>query len=174
VHQQTSGGSNTFTIREGDQLRIVFAGAPNLNTVQLVRRDGKIALPLLGELQAAGLSPKQLEDEILKQYGSQILTKEVTVTIDSASYDVFVTGAVVKPGKVSAIRPMTALEAIMESGGFDYSKASLKDVRVIRQENGRARNYTLNLKEVLEGKRSDAFLLKPQDIVYIREKFNWF
>jgi polysaccharide export outer membrane protein len=176
LRQQSNNGtnSNSFTIREGDQVRITFPGAANLNTVQLVRRDGKIGLPLLGELQAAGLTPKQLEEEILKQYGNQILTKEVTVTVDSATYDVFVSGAVVKPGKITAIRPMTALEAIMESGGFDYTKASLKDVRVIRQENGVSKNYTLNLKDVLQGKRTDAFYLKPQDIIYVREKFNWF
>jgi len=167
--------SNSFTIREGDVVRITFPGAANLNTAQLVRRDGKIEMPLLGELQAADLTPAQLEQEILKRYGNQLLSKEVTVTVDSATYDVFVTGAVIKPGKVSAIRPMTALEAIMESGGPDYSKANLKDVTVIRQEkNGRSRNYRLNLRDVLDGKRAETFYLKPSDIIYVREKFNWF
>jgi polysaccharide export outer membrane protein len=164
----------TFTIREGDIVRIAFPGAANLNTVQLVRRDGKIEMPLLGELQAAGLTPGQLEQEVLKRYGNQLLSKEVTVTVDSASYDVFVTGAVIKPGKVSAVRPMTALEAIMESGGPDYTKANLKEVTVVRQENGRAKNYKLNLRAVLDGKKTDAFYLKPSDIIYVREKFNWF
>jgi polysaccharide export outer membrane protein len=166
--------SGAFTMREGDTVRITFPGAPNLNTVQLVRRDGKIEMPLLGELQAAGLGPLELEQEILKRYGSQLLSKEVTVTIESATYDVFVTGAVVKPGKVVAIRPITAIEAIMESGGPDYTKANLKDVTVVRQENGRTKNYRLNIQEVLNGKRTDAFFLKPSDIIYVREKFNWF
>ncbi|MDB6056548.1 MAG: Polysaccharide biosynthesis/export protein, partial [Verrucomicrobiales bacterium] len=56
----------------------------------------------------------------------------------------------------------------------DYSRANLKDVTVVRQENGRARNYRLNLRDVLDGKRGDAFFLKPSDIIYVREKFNWF
>jgi polysaccharide biosynthesis/export protein len=165
---------NAFTIREGDMVRVTFPGAPNLNAVQLVRRDGKIELPLLGELQASGLTTKQLEDQILKQYGNQLLSKEVTVTVDSATYDVYVTGAVIRPGKVAAIRPITALEAIMESGGFDYTKANLKTVRVIRQENGKSKNYQINLRDVLEGKHTDAFYLKPSDIIYVPEKFNWF
>jgi polysaccharide export outer membrane protein len=166
--------SGAFTIREGDTVRITFPGAANLNAVQLVRRDGKIEMPLLGELQASGLTPKELEQEILKRYGSQLISKEVTVTVDSASYDVYVSGAVLKPGKVTAIRPITALEAIMEGGGPDYTKANLKDVTVIRQENGRTKNYRLNLRDVLDGKHTDAFYLKPSDIVYVREKFNWF
>lgn len=166
--------SGAFTIREGDTVRITFPGAANLNTVQLVRRDGKIEMPLLGELQAAGLTPAELEKEILNKYGNQLLSKEVTVTVDSATYDVYVTGAVIKPGKVTAIRPITAVEAIMESGGPDYTKANLKDVTVVRQENGRTKNYRLNIQEVLNGKRTEAFYLKPSDIVYIREKFNWF
>lgn len=166
--------TGAFTIREGDTVRITFPGAANLNAVQLVRRDGKIEMPLLGELQAAGLTPKELEQEILNRYGNQLLSKEVTVTVDSATYDVYVTGAVLKPGKVAAIRPITALEAIMETGGPDYTKANLKDVTIVRQENGRTKNYRLNLREVLDAKRTDAFYLKPSDIVYVREKFNWF
>jgi hypothetical protein len=75
---------------------------------------------------------------------------------------------------VTAIRPITALEAIMEGGGPDYTKANLKDVTVIRQENGQAKNYHLNLREVLDGKKTSTFYLKPSDIVYVREKFNWF
>ena len=69
---------------------------------------------------------------------------------------------------------MTALEAIMEAGGFDYTKANLKDVEVIRQEGGQTKNYSLNLKLVMEGKSSEPFHLKPADIIYVPEKFSWF
>jgi polysaccharide export outer membrane protein len=176
IQAQANGGKikADFTIREGDVLNIIFAGAPDLNSRQTVRRDGKIEMPLVGEVQAAGLTPAELEQAILKRYGNQLVSKEVTVTVQSALYDVFVTGAVIKPGKVSADRPITALEAIMEAGGPDYTKANLKDVTVVRQENGRSKNYRLNLREVLDGKRTETFYLKPSDIIYVREKFNWF
>ena len=59
----------------------------------------------------------------------------------------------------------------METGGPDYTKANLKNVTLVRQENGRTKNIRLNLQDVLDGKRTDAFFLKPSDIIYVREKF---
>jgi polysaccharide biosynthesis/export protein len=166
--------SETVTLRGGDIIRIAFPGAPNLDTQQQIRRDGKIALPLAGEVQAAGLSPAQLGDEIVRLYSSQLVTKEVTVTVVSSSFPVFVTGAVIKPGKVLADGPMTALQAIMEAGGPDYAKANLKAVVVIRHEDGQTKHYSLNLKAVLEGKQSSTFYLRPSDIIYVPERFSWF
>jgi ribosomal protein L16 Arg81 hydroxylase len=62
----------------------------------------------------------------------------------------------------------------MEAGGFDYSKANLKSVRVLRNSNGQTEHFTLNLKEVLRGNKSEQFNLKPGDILYVPEKFSMF
>jgi polysaccharide export outer membrane protein len=166
--------SNAIILREGDVLKITFPGAPNLNDSQQIRRDGKIALSMVGEVVAAGLTPADLEKQILKLYESQLVTKEVTVTVTSSSFPIFVTGAVIRPGKVLSDHPITALEAIMEAGGFDYTKADLGHVRVVRTEKDGTKNYTLNLKQALEAKQSTPFYLKPSDIVYVPERFNWF
>jgi polysaccharide export outer membrane protein len=166
--------SDAIILREGDVVKITFPGAPNLNDSQQIRRDGKIALSMVGEVVAAGLTPAELEKQILKLYESQLVTKEVTVTVTSSSFPVFVTGAVIRPGKVLSDHPITALEAIMEAGGFDYTKADLGHIRVVRTEKDGTKNYTLNLKEALEAKQSTPFYLKPSDIVYVPEKFNWF
>ena len=166
--------SETITLREGDVLKISFPGAPNLNTSQQIRRDGKIVLPVVGEVIAAGLSPAELQQQLLTLYSPELLSKEVTVAVESSSFTIFVTGAVIKPGKVLSDHPITALEAIMEAGGFDYAKANLKAVVVVRNENGRTRNYTLNLKQVLQGNDNEPFYLKPSDIVYVKERFAWF
>ena len=166
--------SDAIVLREGDVLKITFPGAPNLNDSQQIRRDGKIALSMVGEVVAAGLTPADLEKEILKLYSSQLVTKEVTVTVTSSSFPVFVTGAVIRPGKILSDHPITALEAIMEAGGFDYAKADLGHVRVVRNEKGGTKNYTLNLKQALQAKQSTPFYLKPSDIVYVRERFSWF
>jgi polysaccharide export outer membrane protein len=174
IGQQVSDPSQAISLREGDILKMSFPGAPNLNTTQQVRRDGKIALPLVGEIKAAGMAPAELEKEIIKLYSSQLVSKEVSVTVESSSFPVFVTGAVLRPGKVSSNRPITAIEAIMEAGGFDYAKANLKAVRVIRQEEGRVKNYSINLRLVLEGQQTELFYLKPSDIVYVPERFSWF
>ena len=161
-------------VREGDTLKISFPGAPNLDTTQQVRRDGRITLSMIGEVVAAGLTPRGLEQELLKLYASQLLSKEVTVTVVSSSIPVFGTGAVIRPGKVVSDNPISALEAVMEAGGFDRTKADMKAVVVIRQEGGQTRRYTLNLKSVLEGTQTEPFYLKPSDIVYVPEKFSWF
>jgi polysaccharide export outer membrane protein len=166
--------SDAIILREGDVLKITFPGAPNLNDSQQIRRDGKIALSMVGEVVAAGLTPGDLEKEILKLYSSQLVTKEVTVTVTSSSFPIFVTGAVIRPGKIMSDHPITALEAIMEAGGFDFTRADLGHVRVVRNEKAGTKNYTLNLKEALEAKQSTPFYLKPSDIVYVPEKFSWF
>lgn len=166
--------AESLTLQEGDSLKISFPGAPNLDTAQTIRRDGKITLAMVGEVTASGRTPIELEQELLKLYGPQLISKEVTVVVASSSYPIFVSGAVIRPGKISVDRPLTALEAIMEAGGFDNAKADLSAVKIVRQENGGTKNYTVNLKQVLDGKSSEAFYLKRSDIIYVPEKFSWF
>ncbi len=164
----------SYTLREGDILKISFPGSPNLNNQQQIRTDGKIQLPLIGEVDAAGLTPDALQKKLMSLYAPQLSPNEVTVEVQSSSFTVYVTGAVLRPGKISSDHPITALEAIMEAGGFDYIKANLKDVEVIRQEGSRTKNYRLNLKLVMDGKVSEPFYMKPSDIIYVPEKFSWF
>ena len=174
VKEQTTAPPAIVTLREGDVLKISFPGSPSLDTSQQIRRDGKITLPLVGEVQAAGMSTETLQQNLVKLYAPQLATKEVVVTMASSTFPVFVTGSVIRPGKIVSDHPITALDAIMEAGGFDYTKANLKAVRVIRHEGDRAVNYTLNLKLVLEGKASKQFYLQPSDIVFVPERFSWF
>ncbi|HWW00403.1 MAG TPA: polysaccharide biosynthesis/export family protein [Candidatus Acidoferrum sp.] len=165
---------DVIVLHEGDTVRISFPGAPTLNTIQQIRRDGRVTLPLIGEFKAAGLTPPDMEKELIKQYGPQLVTKEVTVSVDSSAFPIYVTGAVLRPGKILSDRPLTALQAIMEAGGFDYTKANLKKIRVIRTENGQTEHHVINLKGVLQGEQADQFKLKPADIIYVPERFSWF
>ncbi len=160
----------SIKLAEGDALSVTFPGSPNLNTGQKIRRDGKIDLPTVGEIQAAGKTPKELEKEILKLYEKDLVLKEVSVTLQSSSYPVFVTGSVMHPGKVMADKPISALEAIMEAGGFDNAKANMRRVGVLRNEEGQLKHFTLDLKCVLDGKCKQLFYLRPSDIVYVPEK----
>ncbi len=164
-----------ITLREGDTVKIDFPGSPNLDTTQQIRRDGKISLQLVGEVQASGLTPQELQDSLIKLYAPQIASKEITVSVESSTFPVFVTGAVVRPGKVLSDHPMTALEAVMEAGGFDYATANMRSVKIIRNENGVMKHYTVNLKRVLDGDKDEVpFYLKPQDIIYVSERFELF
>jgi len=171
---QTAKSTEVLTLREGDVLKISFPGTPNLDTTQQIRRDGRITLAIVGEIPVSGLTPGDLEKQLVQLYSSQLISKEVTVTVVSSSFSVFVTGAVLRPGKVQSDHRLTALEAIMEAGGFDYARANLQEVVVIRNEGGRTRNYTINLKLVLDGQQGEQFFLEPSDIIYVKEKFSWF
>ena len=165
--------SPDLLLREGDTVRISFPGSANLDTVQQIRRDGKISLPLVGEFKAAGLSVSGLQKELVKLYAPQLVTKEVNVSLESSAFFVFVTGAVARPGRMTYDRPITALEAVIDAG-VDYAKANLKQVTVIRRENGREERHQLNLKQELQGQGADAFYLKPSDIIFVKERFTWF
>ncbi|MGD0746143.1 MAG: hypothetical protein ABSA45_13400, partial [Verrucomicrobiota bacterium] len=101
-------------------------------------------------------------------------SKEVNVAVASSTFPFYVTGSVIRPGKYTSDHPITALDAVMEAGGFDYTKANLKAVRVLRHGKDRVDNYTLNLKLVLEGKDTKLFYLQPSDIIYVPERFSWF
>jgi len=172
--EKSAAPNESMVLTEGDTVQVTFPGAPNLNTVQKIRRDGRITLQVVGEFAAAGLTPDQMEKKLLELYANELVQKEVSVTVQASIFPVFVTGAVMHPGKVVSDRPLSALEAIMEAGGFDHSKANLKSVTVIRQENGQVRHYYVNLKVVLQGHQGDTFTLKPSDIVYVPERFTWF
>lgn len=167
--------AEVLVLQEGDMVRVTFPGATALNgPAQAIRRDGIISLPPLGEIKASGLTTKQLEKAILEKFGSQLQTKEVNVVLEAAGFSVYVTGAVLRPGKVTAERPLTALEAVMEAGGPDYTKANLKKVTVIRAENSHTERHVVNLRRVLDGQSAEPFKLKPADILYVPERFKWF
>ncbi len=163
-----------MTLQEGDELHIGFPGASALDVVQRVRHDGRISVPLTGEVMAEGRTPAELEAELVRLCGPQLVAKEVRVSVVAASYPVFVAGAVLRPGKLVCERRISALEAVMEAGGFDRTRADLTAVRIIRQERGQTRNLTVNLKRVLDGKDTDPVFLRRADIVYVPEKFAWF
>ncbi len=111
--------------QDGEVVRISFPGSPNLDATQQIRLDGKIVLTLVGDVQAARLTRGELEQSLIKLYGPQISTTEINVEVESSSFPGFVTGCV-RPGKVLSDKPVTALEAIMDAGGFDYARAQLK------------------------------------------------
>jgi polysaccharide export outer membrane protein len=171
---QTSNTNQVVTLREGDVLKITFPGSPSLNTVQPIREDGMLSLPLVGEVKAAGNTPTELDQKLVDLYASQLTTGQVNVEVQSSSFPIYITGAVLRPGKIVSEHPITALEAVMEAGGFNYGKANMKAVVVIRKEEGGTKKYTLNLKSVMEGETSKPFYLKPADIVFVPERFNWF
>jgi polysaccharide export outer membrane protein len=161
-------------LREGDTIRISFPGAPSLDTTQTIRRDGKITLDMVGEVIAAGLTPGQLQDVLLEKYGPQLVLKEVYVTVQGSAFSVYVTGAVMRPGRITSEKVLTPLEAVLEAG-LDQTRGNLKKVKVLREgENGTNEVFYLNLNDVMKGKSVKPFTLKPMDKIIVPEKFSWF
>lgn len=167
--------SKDIELREADVVTVTFPGADNLDKTQAIRRDGKITLPLVGEVTAAGKTPTALQKELVDMYSTQLVSsKEITVTVQSSTFPVFVTGAVMRPGQIMSDHPITVLDAIMESGGPDYQNAKLTKVRIIRNKGGETKNFTVNLEGLVNGTTIDSFYLQPSDIVFVPKKMVWF
>jgi polysaccharide export outer membrane protein len=161
-------------LQDGDVVKISFPGAPNLDTgAQPIRLDGKITLPIVGAVTAAGMTPTELQKDLLSLFSDQLVSKEVIVTVVSSTYVVYVDGPVLHPGKITLDHPITVLDAIMEAGGFDYSKANINKVVVIRHK-GKTNSFILDLQPVLSGSQKDEFFLAPGDIIHVPEKISWF
>jgi len=171
--EEASSISQAQKLREGDVIKIAFPSTPSLDAQQTIRPDGRITLAMLGELRVVDLTALDLEKELVKQYASQLVSNEVTVSVVSSSFVVFVSGAVNGPGKLQTDRPLTALEAILQGGGFT-PQAKTTAVDVIRTENGKTKKMTLNLQKTLDGEPTAQFYLQPNDIVIVPQKFQWF
>lgn len=163
-----------ITLLEGDVVKITFPDSATFNTTTKIQRDGTIKLPVVGEIHVAGMTTGELEKFLVTKYADQIVSKEINVALESSTFQVYVTGAVMHPGKVVSDRPLTALEAVLEAGGVDYSQANLKGVVISRNIKGHLEHFKVNLQDVINGKSSETFHLRPNDILFVREKFSWF
>jgi protein involved in polysaccharide export with SLBB domain len=173
---EDTNATNSIVLHEGDVLQIKFPGAPEMDSVQAIRADGKITILNAGEVKVSGLSPADARDVILTKAAPQLKVKDVSVSVQSSAFIVYVTGAVLKPGKLNSDRPLSVLQAVMEAG-IDPEKSNLKRVKVIRTDASAHYGYKVfNLKDILDGVawRGEPFTLKPYDIIVVPEKFTWF
>jgi polysaccharide export outer membrane protein len=172
-----NGGAERYgeePLREGDEIAITCENVTNLNTVVKIPLSGYIDLPFIDRVRAAGKTTMALQEELVQRYASQVRAEVITVKLVKADSSVYVSGAVLTPGKIPLSRPMTALDAIMEAGGFDPRKARMSKVMVLRIENGKQQSYELNLEKALKGDSKNPFYLRPYDIVQVPVRtFNW-
>jgi len=165
---------STNLLQEGDIVGITFQYSTNFNALQKITLDGVLNLESVGPVKAAGRTVVELQTELGRLYKPQVKDDVVTVKLISSPNSIYISGAVLKPGKVLMERPMTALEAIMEAGGFDPNRAKPSQVTVLRVEDGKQKMYRLNLKRVLQGQDKEPFYLRPFDIVHVPTKtFNF-
>jgi polysaccharide biosynthesis/export protein len=148
----TKPHDDSFVIGNDDVLSINVWKEPDVSRSIPVRSDGRISLPLAGEIQAAGRTPLALEKEIAGKLQSYISEPEVTVMVTQINSQKFnILGQVTKPGSYSLTNSVTVLDAIALAGGFrDFAKK--KSIYVLRQNpDGSQQRIPFNYKDVLKG-----------------------
>jgi len=159
--------SNDYVIGADDVLKISVWKEPDLTETLPVRPDGKISMPLLNDIPAAGLTPLQLKDSITEKLKKYIADPRVTVVVNSMnSRRIFVTGEVTHSGPMTLLPHMTVLQALAEAGFTQF--ANLKAIYLLRTENGQQVKLPFNYKEVVKGNHPEQNIaLKPGDTVVV-------
>ncbi len=157
-----------YVIGPEDVLVVIFWQDKDMSSEVSVRPDGKITLPLINDVQAAGQTPTKLRDK-LEELGAKFLREpNATVVVKQInSRKVFITGQVTKPGSYALTAPTTVLQLIALSGGLlEYAKSS--EIVVLRTENGKQVAHKFNYKEVAQQKNLNQNVeLKPGDTVLV-------
>ena len=175
--QTASGGPTTpaarlpgdYVIGVEDVLSVIFWREKDMSADVVVRPDGKISLPMLNDVPAAGLTPEQLADEVAKagtkfvrDAGATVIVKEIR------SRKIYIIGEVSRPGTIQLGSVMTVLQAIGEAGGF-IEGADKGDVIIVRNEGGKERRFKFNYNEVVDGKKPEQNIkLLPGDTIIVR------
>jgi polysaccharide biosynthesis/export protein len=159
----------SYVIGDDDLLAINVWNEPDLKQSAPVRPDGKISLPLVGDIQAAGRTPVQLQEDIAAKLRAYITHPDVTVVVQQINSQKFnILGRVAKPGSYSLSTTMTVLDAIAAAGGFqDFAKQ--KDVYILRENpSGGESRFPFNYKDVIKGKHLEQNIkLEPHDTIVV-------
>lgn len=163
-----STGDPNYAIGPEDELSVSVWKEPDLSHIVSVRPDGKISLPLLNDIQAAGLTPMQLASQISEKLKKFVSEPQVTIIITKInSQRVFIVGEVPRAGTYPLLPNMTVLQALSSAGGFTQF-ANLKKIHVLRMENGRQLIIPFNYREVIAGRRPEQNIpLKPSDTIVV-------
>ena len=164
---QDAGASSDYVIGADDVLHISVWKEPDLSEQLPVRPDGKISMPLLNDIPAAGLTPLALKDSITEKLKKYIADPRVTVVVTGMnSQRIFVTGEVLRSGPMTLLPQMTVLQALAQGGFTQF--ANLKAIYLLRTQNGKQQKLPFNYKEVVKGNHPEQnILLKPGDTVVV-------
>jgi len=157
-----------YSIGASDVLTIDVWKEPEISRSVPVRNDGKISLPLLNDVQAAGLTPTELSSEIAERLGKILVNPQVTVIVTQMnSQRFYILGQVAHTGVFPLEPNMTAVQALSTAGGFT-AFANLKKIYVLRSEGGQKEILPVNYKEALSGRKPNKeVLLKTGDTIVV-------
>jgi polysaccharide export outer membrane protein len=157
----------SYVIGPDDTLFISVWKEPDLTETLPVRADGMISLPLLNDVQAAGLTPMQLGSSLSEKLKKYVSDPHVTIIVTQMnSQRVYVTGEVLHPGAMSLTPNMTVLQALATSGFTQF--ANTKGIYVLRNENGADKKFPVNYKKLIKGEAGNQNIaLKPGDTIIV-------
>jgi polysaccharide export outer membrane protein len=156
-----------YLIGADDNLHVTVWKEPDMSVNLPVRPDGKISIPLLDDVQAAGLTPMQLANSIKEKLKKYIADPRVTVVVTAMnSQRIFVLGEVLHPGPMALLPHMTVLQALSTAGFTQFS--NLKAIYVLKTENGQQTKIRFNYKDAIKGKDPQQnIVLKPGDTIVV-------
>jgi len=157
-----------YVLGPGDQLEIIVSGQPDLTTTAAIRPDGMIALPLVGQVKAAGKTAGQLQTELTLLYKKYLKSPSVSVSVKQFLMNhVYVMGEVAKPGRYDLTDNMTVLDALTLAGG-STDMANLDGTHISRTESGKSRAIPVKVKQLIQGKDATQNVkLQTGDLIYI-------
>jgi protein involved in polysaccharide export with SLBB domain len=160
------GLSTPYRVHPGDILEIKFKYHPADNTTATVDTDGRLNMPMTGELQVSGLLLPELEKLIVERASRFMRDPVVNITVATSESKAYIGGEVIDEGFVTLTRPMTVLQAVFERGGFGPG-ADLSDVVILSHQEGQAVARQIDLEAELEGDPSERTLLAADEIVFV-------
>ncbi len=158
-----------YVIQPGDLLDIKFFYNPELNESVTVRPDGYISLQLVNEVKAAGLQPSQLNETLTQRYAGELKKPVISIIVRTfAGQRVYVGGEVNQQGLITMPAGLTALQAVMQSGGFKVTAQPSETLVIRKGLDSRPVPVRVDLDSMLSGRTdSEDFRLQPDDIVYV-------
>lgn len=157
----------SYVIGPDDMLHVSVWKEPDLTNTMPVRADGMISLPLLNDVQAAGLTPMQLAASITEKLRKYITDPHVTVEVTQMnSQRIYITGEVLHPGAMNLTPNMTVLQALASAGFTQF--ANTKGIYVLRTDAGKQQKIPVNYKKLVKGENMEQNLaLKPGDTIVV-------
>ena len=158
-----------YVIGVEDVLSVVFWREKDMSADVVVRPDGKISLPMLNDVTAAGLTPEALATVVAKAGAKFVRDAGATVIVkEIRSRKIYIIGEVAKPGTFQLGSEMTVLQALGEAGGF-IEGANKSDVAIVRNEGGKEQRFKFNYNDVVKGKNpAQNIRLLPGDTIIVR------
>lgn len=156
-----------YVIGPEDVLHVAVWKEADLTATLPVRPDGKISLPLLNDVQAAGMTPMQLADSVTEKLKKYVASPRVTVVVTAInSKRVYMTGEVSHPGAMPMLPNMTVLQALSSAGLTQF--ANTKKIYVLRTQNGKQDKLPVNYRSLLKGEKMEQnYLLQPGDTIVV-------